>query len=114
MGIITKMRKQTAVYWPPLEADEYGKPTYDDPVEVTCRWEDTQKLFVTPQGSTETCASIVYVDRDVEVGGVLLLGSLDSDINESDPKANEGASEIRQFSKIPNIRNTELLRVAYL
>jgi hypothetical protein len=56
----------------------------------------------------------VYVDRDVVVGGILWLGTLEQLTSQSEPFKNQGAAEIIRFDKTPNIRNTETLREAYL
>lgn len=116
MGIITKMLKMDGVYWAPatIPRDDYGKPTYIAPVEIKVRWEQVAEEFIGPQGERLVSKVKVYVDRDVVIGGVLLLGELDSSVDESNPKQNEGAGEIRGFSKIPNLRATEYVRVAYL
>jgi len=121
MGIITKMRKQKAVYWPPgsdvsggLDYDDYGKPLYADPVEIDCRWEDVAQEFVDTRNEITFSQAIVYVDRDVGLRGVLMLGTLADVTDLDDPKSNENAWEIRRFDKLPNLRNTEYLRTAYL
>lgn len=121
MSIITRMRKQTAVYWPPgsestagRDYDDYGRPLYGDPVEIDCRWVDVNEEFVGPTGDRLSTQSIVYTDRDVGLRGVLMLGEL-TDITDADnPKNNLNAWEIRRFDKTPNLRNTEVLRKAYL
>lgn len=121
MGIITRMRKQICVYWGlqssesgGLDYDEYGQPVYTDPIELECRWEDRSEEFIDPSGTRMTSAAVVYVDQDVDVGGVLMLGELEDITDESIPKENEGAHEIRAFNKLPNLRATEFLRTAYL
>lgn len=120
MSIITTMRKQTAVYWAPgssetggQDFDGLGARLYADPVEISCRWEDDAKQYVRADGEIGITKSIVYVDRDVIVGGVLALGSL-STMNTTNPLLNVGAGTINAFSKLPNIRATEFLRTAYL
>jgi hypothetical protein len=115
------MRKQTAVYWPPgseetggRDYDDYGKPMYASPVEISCRWEDVVQEFVDTENEITFSQAIVYVDSDVRLRGVLFLGTL-TDVNDlNNPKDNEGAWEIRRFDKLPNLRNTETLRTAYL
>lgn len=121
MGIITKMRKQKAVYWPPgseetggFDYDTYGKPLYASPVEIDCRWEDVVQEFVDTKNETTFSQSIVYVDRDVRVRGVLMLGTMSDVTDFADPKGNDNAWEIRRFDKLPNLRKTEYLRTAYL
>lgn len=114
MGIITRMLKQTAVYWAPLGVDEFGQPTWDTPVEVAVRWEDRAEEFLNQEGDRQMSRSVVYVGQDVEVNGVLLLGELTSSVDQDDPKSNTGAWEIRRFEKLPNLRVTEYLRTVFL
>ena len=117
MSIISKMTKQgqRCIFWAITGFDQYGQPTYDEPVDIDCRWEDEIQEYIDKDGNQKLSKSVVYVDRNMEVGGVLLLGSLDdSGIDEENPLINEGASEIMQFCKLPNLRNTETLRTAIL
>lgn len=116
MRIIKKMLKQKAVWWPlaAIEYGNYGQPNPSTPVEIDCRWEDVGEAFLDSRGTTQLSRSIVYVDRDVVVGGVLMLGELDSSVDEDNPKENENAWEIRRFEKLPTLRATQFLRKAYL
>lgn len=114
MSIITKMLKQTAVYWPPTGADEFGQPTWDEPEEIACRWEGVAEEFIDAVGDKQLSAAKVFVGQDVKIQGVLMLGELTDLESGGEPKGNEGAWEILQFSKIPNLKNTEYLRIAYL
>jgi len=110
------MLKQTCVYWAPNDVpfDDYGQPQYANAVELKCRWEDVAEEFIGPRGTTEMSRSIVYVESDVEPGGVLLLGEIESSTDQITPKNNAGAWEIRKFDKLPNLKATEFLRTAYL
>ena len=116
MSIITKMRKQTAVYWAPGDRayDNFGQPLYANPVEIACRWEDVAVEFLDANGNTQISRSRVYVDQDVRLSGVLMLGPLDDVTYSSQPKQNENAWEIRRFDKLPTLKATEFLRTAYL
>jgi len=123
MSIITRMRKQTAVYWPLASTesggvafDDYGQPMLGDPIELTneVRWSDERVQFIDSKGSEQLSRSKVFVDRDMVEGEILMLGT-ESDITDStNIKENDGAWEIRGFKKIPNFKATEFLRVAYL
>lgn len=121
MSIITRMLKQTCVYWPPAETDSggdgvdnYGQPVVTTPVELSCRWEDIAEEFIGVNGTKEISKSVVYVGQDVVIGAILMLGTL-ADITDSvNIKENDGAWEIKGFSKLPNFRATEFLRTAYL
>jgi len=121
MGIITRMRKQTAVYWPLASSDsggddfdDYGQPIVTIPVEISCRWEDVSEEFIDAKGTRQVSRSKVYVDRDVDVGGILLLGTEDDITDLTNIKENEGAWEIRRFDRLPNLKTTEYLRTAWL
>jgi len=121
MSIITRMLKMTCVYWPPggedsggHDFDDYGKPLYADSVELKCRWEDKAIEFISSTGTAEVSKSVVFVESDVRPGGVLFLGSLTDLTDEDVPKNNDGAWEIKQFNKVPNLRVTEYVRTAYL
>ena len=122
MGIITRMLRQTCVYWALAgvesggsDYDEHGQPQYTDPEELNCRWEVKTVEFLGPSGTQELSNAVVYVDQDVDVGGVLMLGELvDIDSSLTVPKQNEETWEIRRFEKLPNLKNTEYLRTVYM
>jgi len=108
------MRKQNAVYWSAPVPDGYGSYTYTDAVEIDCRWEEKQELYIDPLGVEKLSRAVVYVDRDVDLGGMLYLGEIaDIDSSGIDP-IDLGAFEIKQFAKLPNIRATEFLRQVWL
>lgn len=114
MGIIATMLRQTAVYWAPDLPTEFGDPTYGTPCEISCRWEDRCEEFRDTEREIRMSNAVVYVGQDVEEGGMLLLGTLSMDVDQSDPKNNEGAFEVQRFDRLPNLKNTETLRTAYL
>jgi len=113
MGIITKMRRQKAVWWKRLSPDRYGRPTFALPVEVDCRWEEDAREFLSPKGEKLVSQAVVYVDRPMTVGDRLRLGELDSTIP-NNPLALNDTFEIRQFTQLPNLKVTETLYTAYL
>ncbi len=114
------MQRQTAVYWP-LEVsgddfDDYGQPVVvaAEPVEISCRWEDVSEEFIDKNGTRQISHSKVYTDQDVDVGGILMLGTKDDITDSTNIKENENAWEIRRFDKLPNLKNTEFLRTVFL
>jgi len=114
MSIIKKMRKQTAVWWArSASVDRFGKYTYDEPVEIKCRWDTKGVEFRDNKGQTVMSDSTVYPDRVLVVGDMLMEGDLESD-TASDPTTETTAYEIKRFDKTPNIKNTETLYTAYL
>lgn len=112
---------QTAVYWPMAgdasageDFDDYGQPVVGVAVEIDCRWEDVSEEFIDVTGTRQLSRAKVYVDRDVNVGGILMLGTLSDIVNADEPKTNEGAWEIRRFDKIPSFKGTKFVRTVYL
>lgn len=111
---VKKNLKQTAVYWPKESDDEYGAPTWADPMEIKCRWENTDDEFINTQGTTEKAKAKIYADRDLTLGGVLLLGTLDQVTDYASPKDNDGAWEIKSVGRLPNLKGTKFLRTVYI
>lgn len=110
-----KMLRQWAVYWAPGGTDDFGNETHVDPIQIRCRWEDVRQLFVDNKGEQVTSAARVFVDRDLEEeGGILWLGNLEDLTDPEKPFDNENAYEIRKFSKIPNLKNTKVVREVML
>lgn len=113
MSVIRKIRKQKAIWWRRVGVDHYGRPQYAGPVQVDCRWEDDAREFVMENGEKFISRSIVYVDRPMSVGDRIALGVL-GPTTPSDPYDSDKAYEIRRFSIIPNLRNTQVLYKAIL
>lgn len=142
MGIeqfIAKVAVQTAVYWANPVADGYGGTTYDYPIEISCRWEDSTRKVMDANGDEIVSRAQILLTRDVDEGGVLFLGDLDDLVTallleigdfllletgdyilresseEVNPKLMADAYEIVRFDKIPMIKKTdEFVRTAYL
>lgn len=117
---LKRCMRQSCVYWAPANTesggiahDNYGQVVYTDPVEKDCRWEDISEIFVNVSGMEERSRAVVMVD-DVEIGGLLMLGTLDDITDLSIPKNNTGAWEIKQKEKIPNLKGTVFYEWAYL
>lgn len=121
MSLIKRMRKQTAVYWALASSDsggiaydDFGQPAFTDPVEIKCRWTDVSEEYIDAKGAKRLSHSKVYVDRDVDIDGVLMLGKIIDVTDEENPRENDGAEEIRRFDKVPNLKATEFLLTAFL
>lgn len=121
MGIIDTSRRQTAVYWPlqgedsgGSDFDGYGKPLYSDPIEIRVRWEDKNEQILLSDGTTYFSRATITTGIDVVLDGALFLGELTDLTSESDPLSNNGAWPIKKFDKLPNLKNTEILRTAFL
>jgi hypothetical protein len=116
MSLISKMRRQTAVYWARTGTNDRGRAVFDNPVELRVRWDGVVEEFVSPDGRTGLSHAKVYVGEDVTLGGILWLGTLAdlTDAQEAAPLTITGAYEIRRFDTIPNMKATEFLRIATL
>ena len=123
MGIITRMRKQQAVWWALASSESaakdhnrFGQPQVADAIQLTelVRWEDVTEEFIASDGTTQLSRAKVFVGRDMQPGDVIMLGTIANITNTTHPKENTGAWEIRRFEKLPNIKNTEQLRTAIL
>lgn len=113
MGIISRMKKQTLVHWARTGVDGRGRPTWGTPVERVCRWSGRNEKYLGLQGEERMSNAIVYVDG-VSVGDAVMLGTLDSGTNLSDPLRNYGAWEVKRLDSVPNLKATETLNKAYL
>lgn len=120
MSLITRMRKQKAVYWKRTTNDRFMTYSFEAPVEIDCRWEDRDVELNDSQGLALNSKSIVYVDRAMEPGDVLLLGELTEAHADyvggsgDSPETLEGAFSIKQFDTLPNLKATENLYTAHL
>jgi len=122
MSMVNSKCTQIAVYWGNPQEDGYGGKTYDDAVEIPCRWEDKTQILGSVTGSQvlgfqELDRGTIYVIQDLDEEGLLYLGKLDelSQGEIDDPKTIERAHMIKRFEKIPALGSrTDFLRVAYL
>lgn len=116
-NIVSRMYKQTAVYWGSPVNDGFGGKTFAEPIEIQCRWENKKELLKDVQGNEIVATSIVYVLQDMDEQGYLYLGLLDdfdSPIDINNPKKIDNAYEIKRFDKLPSIKGNEFIRKVYL
>jgi hypothetical protein len=128
MGIqdnIEAMCTQKAVYWGNPINDGEGGFTFDDPVEIDCRWEDMKQVVMDAKGHEFTSRAVVYVVQDLDEEGKLWLGSLEELYDESyasdssagavdDPMTIPKAYYIRRFQKDPSLDGEGYIRKAFL
>lgn len=128
MRILTKMRRQAAIYWPPGGTpDSYGRPGVGPLVELTLqaggnyrvRWEAVVEEYRSADGTVLQSAAKVYCPRlpdgsEVQVGGWLWLGAVGGLASTTVPQANPGAYPVKRFDMLPTFRGTKWLRCAWL
>ena len=115
-ALLIRTCDQTAVYWGAPVPDGSGGQTFATPVEIACRWENTNTVIVASDGREVVITAVVHLTQDVEEQGFLHLGALDD--LDSDPEPEDSAVnayEIRRFDKMAGMKPvTEFVRVAYL
>lgn len=115
MSAISRIRKQKAIWFRQGETyDSFGKRRFHEPVVFDCRWQDVAEEFVDATGSKVLSRSMVFCDREMKVGDILINKDACSAIDTTSPLANEDGYPIRKFDSIPNAKNTETLYIAYL
>lgn len=117
-AIIERQYKQTTVYWGNPQSDGQGGFTFDDPVEIACRWEDIRQVVTDNKGNSVVSRAVIYVKQDLDEEGMIYLGTLsdfDSTVDTGDPKSIDNTYIIKRFGKVPSLAiPTEFLRAAYL
>lgn len=114
VNIATKFLRQKAVYWEiESRTNIHGEKLFEDPVEIPVRWTDEKEEFIDENGERSVSKAKVMVDRDMGLGGFLMLGE-ESDVEDEDSPIESGALRIRGFSRIPSLDASAIVRIAYL
>lgn len=127
MGAFTKFLEkyvcvQDAVYWANPVDDGHGGYTWDDPVDIKCRWDDDAKVFTDNQGNELVSMAVVAVLQDLNINGMLCLGTIDSLVEAgylvgdlTKAASVPGAYLIKREAKVPMLGSTtEFYRQIYL
>jgi len=102
------------VYWGSPQDDGYGGKVFANAKELAVRWEDKEQLIRQDDGIEISSRAIVYVLQDVDLEGMMYLGTLDDlyDISESsagalsNPKEFDKTYVIKKFEKSPALGST--------
>ena len=116
--VLDTMFRDTCVYWAPSgNVDNNGQVIFSEPVEISCRWVESNEFYLdTKTGTEQISRAKVRLPESVTLLGVLWHGSLD-DIatgSDEDPFLNRGAWEIRSTKFIPDFENQKTLYIAWL
>lgn len=115
MAFQDELLTQDAVYWAPMpKPDGYGQPQYTKAVAVRVHWETSRQQYVAQDGTTKVSQAVVFVDQDVEAGGLLRLGTLAGTLNLTSPRENADVFEIQKFGKTPDLDGGEPTREVML
>lgn len=102
---------QQLTYWAPKVDNRYNEQTYELPVVIQGRWEDNAEEIRTPGGDTVTSRAQVYCDRPVGIDGYLVRGDATAFVAPTDVA---DAWKIIGYMEIPDLRNVQQLRTAFL
>jgi len=117
LDFVSSVCVQTAVYWGNPTADGYGSYSFDDPVEISCRWDDQTQMVKNADGKEVVSRARLLLTQDVDEGGLILLVTLDDldSASEENPTSLTNAWEILRFVKTPLFQSsTDFVREAYL
>lgn len=103
---------QKCVYWGNPVNDGYGSYTFDDPVELDCRWVNTTDVVIDAKGNEVVTRASVQLSQDVVYLGRLWLGELDDLDSDADPMVL--GRQIIRFDKTPTVKADAWHRMAYL
>ena len=120
--VVELFTKQKCVYWGNPTSDGAGGFTFDEPVEIDCRWEDKQELKEDWVGNRFSSQSSVLVNQDIDRQSYLANSTLVAlqaiattkgyDIN--NPRDFPDVFIVRQFEKIPMVfEDDDFVRTAF-
>lgn len=104
--LIARMRKQKCVLWAVSGKNRHGENTYDNAIEIPCRWEDRKTEMVDADGNRVIVSSVVSIDREVALGSVLKFVKLTElepgqDSSEN-PEVIKDANSVKVMQTLPN------------
>ncbi len=112
--IAKKTYTTTAVYWAVSGNNGYTN-TFSAPAEISCRWEDRQKLVRTATGEEKLSSSTIFTDEELIMGSFLYKGDIDSlSSSAAGPRDNVASREIIAFKNIPDLDGNVVIRAYYL
>ena len=95
---------QKATYWANPVQGGFGGITFDAPIVLNVRWEDRTERFTDMAGQEQISRAVVYTDRDLDLGGYLVL---DESVA-TDPTQVEGALYVQRSDEIPDLRGLNI------
>lgn len=111
MTWLTKNLKQVVTLWETNGTfDANGQPNFNAPIQITARWEDEEVTVKNSRGEEKEAKTAVYIDRTIQEGSYLFLGSSVS----ADPRTVAGARPVTAFSSVPSLDATKFERIAFL
>jgi hypothetical protein len=107
MGIADDFLVMDAVYWPPAGKDDLNQPRYGPPVQIRCRWNDTNQTYSDNTGQTRVSMSFVLTDRRLQDDGMIRKGGFDLLVDPTIPLKNPGTYRIVKTGNTPSAEGSE-------
>lgn len=101
---------QTLTYWAPGALDLYGKMTYAAPVQKLCRWEEVSLTYQDKKGEERQSKTRIFLVDDLDIDGYVFLGTSAA----TDPTQLDGAYEIQQKMRLPDLRAVRTMTTVIL
>ena len=111
MGLPAHKLRESITIWPVTGTDDYGGFTYGTPICVDGRYEQKQELFLTVDAEEVTSMAIAYIDADVNPGDYVAQGD---QTTQADPTLATDAHRVRNYSKVSDLRNLNVIRKVWL
>jgi hypothetical protein len=102
------------VYWGPPVPDGMGGNTYPAAVEIGCRWTEVKEVIEKSDGEDVTSKSKIFTSIDTVENGYLFHGLLADLATPTDDPRTQGAYRIIHTKRLTNLRNTKVLRKAWV
>ncbi len=110
LDFLTAFHKQKATYWAKGASDGFGGYTFVAPVSLDVRWEEKNELVINDKGEQVVSHARVFVDRDLDMEGYLLLGASTT----ADPRTVDGTYRILEIRKTPGLDGVTFERKVFL
>ena len=108
MGIVERYLMHKVTWWT-TAPDGFGGYTFSAPIVLDGRWTSELQKSVDANGAEIVSKAQVILSADVDVGDYLYEG----ETNAADPTT-VGASEVKNFLKVTDLRNLNVFRKAIL
>ena len=98
------------MYWGAPVNDGYGGYTFDSPVEILCRWEDSDQVLdeINTHGEKHVSRAKVYATQDLSIDSMLYLGEL-SDLTtdqRNNPTTVSDIYIVKRVERVPSLGST--------
>lgn len=108
----------TAVYWGNPQSNGYGGYFYDDPVEISVRWNDEQRKYLGKKLGltiyTEFISNaVIMTSQNLSLGGMIAKTTL-NDLTSSELPGDNGAYEIKGKEEIDDLRGGLTFREVFV